>query len=107
MSEWTQQEVDQMIQKISVKAATDKDFRQLALTNPNEAIKQVAGKEVPEGYTIKMIENAPGVDQTFVLPDYQDDVLSDNEVDQVDGGGQGEGTHWHKGGARHQKWLPC
>lgn len=86
MSTWTQQDVKQTLQKIAEKSATDQAFRQLALEHPNEAIKQVADKEVPDGYTIKMIENAPGVDQTFVLPNFQSDKLSDKELDQVSGG---------------------
>ncbi len=86
MNTWTQQEVTAAVQKISEKAATDKDFRKLALDNPSEAIKNVTGKEVPDGYSIKMIENDSGVDQTFVLPDFQTEELSDDDLDKVAGG---------------------
>ncbi len=86
MNQWTQEEIDATYQKIQAKAATDKDFRQKVLSNPKEAIKEVSGKEVPEDIKLNVIENEPGVDQTFVLPDFVGEELSDEQLDNVAGG---------------------
>ena len=88
MSDWTQDEVNKAIELIGKKASTDADFRKLALTNPNEAVKKVMNKDVPSGYKLKIIENAAGVDQTFVLPNIQSEELSDADLDAVAGGGK-------------------
>jgi hypothetical protein len=86
MSDWTQQEVDKAIELVGKKASIDADFRKLALTNPNEAIKKVMNKEVPSGFKLKIIENVPGIDQTYVLPNMQTEELSDADLDAVAGG---------------------
>ena len=86
MAQWTQVEVNAAIAKVGAKAATDKAFRQLVLTNPNGAIKQVTGMDVPAGFKLKVIENAPGVDQTYVLPDFKSDELSEADLEKVAGG---------------------
>lgn len=86
MAIWTQVEVQQAVQKVGEKAASDQKFRQLVLADAKEAIKQVMGKEVPENLTLKMIEADPAADMTFVLPPLQTDELSDQELDQVAGG---------------------
>src|SRR4030042_6517992 len=86
MSDWTQEEVNKAIDLIGKKASTDSDFRKLALSKPNDAVKKVMNKEVPSGFKMKIIENAPGVDQTYVLPNFQSEELSDADLDAVAGG---------------------
>ena len=83
---WTEKEINEAIEVVSKKAATDKEFRKLCLENPNEAVKQVYGKEIPEEFKIKIIENEPGYDETFVLPDFIGGELSDDDLDKVAGG---------------------
>ena len=73
MSEWTQDDMIQALEAVREKAATDKEFRKLCLENPGEAISQVAGKKLPDGINIKLVENEPGVGRTFVLPDREDE----------------------------------
>lgn len=86
MHEWTQEQVNNAIAKVGTKAATDKAFRELVLHNPNEAIKKTVGMELPAGFTIKVIENAPGIDQTYVLPDFRGGELSEADLEKVAGG---------------------
>ncbi len=86
MSQWTQQEIDATFKKIQAKAATDKDFRQKVLSDPNAAIKEISGKDVPTDIKLNVIENKPGVDQTFVLPDFVGEELTDEQLDDVAGG---------------------
>lgn len=86
MSTWTQQEVNQAIEKVKELSVKDAAFRKLCLENPNEAIKKVTGKDVPEGIVIKFIENVDA-HATIVLPDAAAGELSDAALDSVTGGG--------------------
>ncbi|MFW5781815.1 MAG: NHLP leader peptide family RiPP precursor [Candidatus Muiribacteriaceae bacterium] len=86
MSNWTPEEVQSTIDKIKSKAATDKEFRKEVLADPKKVIKEVSGKEVPEDFRLKVIENDPGVDDTFVLPNFVGEELSDEQLDDVAGG---------------------
>ena len=88
MSTWTQEEMEHALQKIVAKAATDQDFRQLALTNPQEAIKQLTGQDAPADFPRDMIEQTLGGEQSVGRPDVQTDELSDDELDQVAGAGK-------------------
>lgn len=93
MSEWTEQEIKDVLDEINKKACTEKDFRKLVLNDPAEAIKQVSGKEVPAGLKIKVIENESGIDHTHVLPDFVSDEISNDELENVAGGhSRGVGT---------------
>lgn len=83
---WTQQDIQQAIASVSAKAAADQAFRALAVNNPREAIRQATGKDVPEIYTLKLVEADPNADLTLVVPPLQTDELSDHELDQVAGG---------------------
>lgn len=83
---WNQKEVKEAIEKVGKMASTDVAFRKLCLTEPERAIKKATGKEVPTGYRVRLIENAPGVDSTFVLPDMIKAELSEDELDRVAGG---------------------
>ncbi|MCK9224622.1 MAG: NHLP leader peptide family RiPP precursor [Candidatus Muirbacterium halophilum] len=83
---WTEQEVKATIEKIQAKASTDKKFREKVLSNPEQAIKEISGKDIPEDFKIKIVENAKGIDQTYVLPDFIGEELTDEDLDNVAGG---------------------
>ncbi len=86
MVEWTQEEIEQVIEKVKELSVKDSAFRKLCLENPNEAIKKAAGKEIPAGIVIKFIENV-GAHMTIVLPDAPaSGELSDNDLESVAGG---------------------
>jgi hypothetical protein len=89
---WTQDEVENAFVELKKKATTDEDFRKLILTDPKSAIKQVTGKDVPEGFKIKVIESDPAYHMTFVLPRMLSTDLSDEELDRVAGGLCGRDT---------------
>jgi hypothetical protein len=86
MSTLTQKEIETAIQKVQTKAAMDLEFRKEILSDPKAAIKSVTGIDVPAGFNIKIIENESGVDQTYVLPDFQGEELGDEDLDKVAGG---------------------
>jgi len=82
---WTEEKINQVITEIKKKASEDESFRKLCLDNPNEAIKQISGMEVPEGVKINMIENDPEVAHTIVLPP-EPSIIKDEELDKIAGG---------------------
>ncbi|MDY0092664.1 MAG: NHLP leader peptide family RiPP precursor [Candidatus Vecturithrix sp.] len=86
MATWTEAEVQQVVKDVTTKATTDQQFRKALMANPRAVIKEVAGKEVPEGFNLKLIEADPGADLTVVIPPLETDELSDQELDQVAGG---------------------
>lgn len=86
MQKWTEQDISSAVKKISEKASNDKVFRELCLKDPHRAVKIITGRDIPRGFVIRIVENDPGVDQTFVLPDLYSSELSDDELDKVAGG---------------------
>ena len=97
MASWTQQEINDAYKKIMDKTAKDPEFRKLALENPKKAFSEVSGKEVPENINIRFIENEPGIDQTFVLPNKITEELSDDELDKISGGFSSWGVYGSTG----------
>ncbi len=84
---WTEEKINQTITDVKKRAAEDEAFRKLCLDNPDEAIKQISGMEVPEGVKINIIENDTGVDHTIILPPKESE-MSKQELDSVAGGGR-------------------
>ncbi len=84
----TTQEAEQAIAQIVKRAQTDSKFRQLCLNDPNAAAHEATGKDLPDGFTLRFVENQ-GADLTVVLLDIIDAnaELSDVELEQVAGGG--------------------
>lgn len=83
---WTQDEVDRVLIEAKKRAITDKAFRELLVSSPHRAVEQISGKCVPAGLKIKVLENDPNYDLTFVLPRYVGDELSSGELKRVAGG---------------------
>lgn len=85
---WNQEEIKKAFETISKKAMTDKSFRELCLKDAAKAIKEATGKDLPDGYKVKFVENQ-GANATFVLPNFKSNAaeLNDNELDAVAGGG--------------------
>ncbi|MFT9847136.1 NHLP leader peptide family RiPP precursor [Aneurinibacillus sp. REN35] len=84
---WNMEKVEEALKVIKQKAAADAAFRTLCLSNPEEAVKQATGLEVPEGFKLQIVENA-GANLTVVLPDLQagEGELDESELTQVSGG---------------------
>ncbi|MBW4534280.1 MAG: NHLP leader peptide family RiPP precursor [Pleurocapsa minor HA4230-MV1] len=83
----TSLEAEQAIEQIIKRAQTNIQFRQLCLDNPNRAAQEVTGKDIPEGFTLRFVDNQ-GADLTVVLPDSVDAEaeLAEQELEQVAGG---------------------
>ncbi|WP_027087441.1 NHLP leader peptide family RiPP precursor [Cohnella panacarvi] len=80
-------QVAKAIEAITSKAATDRQFRSLILSNPHEAVKQATGIELPDYFKLQVVEN-DGAHYTLVLPDaaVEDEELSESELQKVVGG---------------------
>ena len=86
MSNWTAEEANNVINKIMVKSATDKNFREKALKNISAVVKEMTGKDLPEGFNVDVIENRKGVMRTIVLPEFAGEDISEEALDAVSGG---------------------
>lgn len=84
---WTNEQIDEAMEKIAERASTDSAFRELCFSNPHEAIKAATGQVVPESFKIRFIGNE-GAHATYVLPDFKEsaDQLTDTDLDAVAGG---------------------
>ncbi|MFT9846639.1 NHLP leader peptide family RiPP precursor [Aneurinibacillus sp. REN35] len=85
--EWNNEKLDQAIIQFQEKASTDAEFRKLALRNPSNAVKQVVGLDLPEGFKLQIVDNA-GAHLTVVLPDLKKNEyeLDETELQNVAGG---------------------
>lgn len=85
MGEWTKEEMGKVLLDLKKKAMQDAAFRELALTDAAAAIKEIAGKDLPNGMKLKFVENDRG-HMTIVLPDLAAGEMSEEDLDQVAGG---------------------
>lgn len=98
----TKIEIDEVLQKINLKAQTDKQFRKLCLTNPREAINHISGRNTPEGFVVQFIENK-GAHYTHLLPDFIDE-LYELELNYFAGGIRGIKECARCGGTEETIW---
>lgn len=87
MSATPQQQIDDAIQAVFAKAATDPVFRKLCVSNPRVAIKQAVGIDSPEWLKVKFVDGADA-DLTFVIPKpaSASGELKDEDLERVSGG---------------------
>jgi hypothetical protein len=80
------QKAQEAIEQLLSRSATDGEFRQKLLTDPRAAVAEFSGREVPEGFNVRFIENT--ADATIVLPDLVDASaeLSEADLEAVAGG---------------------
>ncbi len=79
-------EANQKMQEILSRSATDRGFRHKLLTDPRGAFSEATGREIPEPFNVRFIENKAGA--TVVLPDPIDPEveMSDQDLEAVAGG---------------------
>lgn len=83
---WTQNEMEALYKEMQKKAMLDENFRKELLQDANAALEKLAGKKLPEGCNIKVVENDPAYTATFVLPDLISEELTADEMDGAAGG---------------------
>lgn len=86
MLNFSNEEIQKAYKEIRKRAVIDKGFRELLIKNPNLAIKQVTGKELPSEFKIKIIESDPNYNMTFVLPEMVTEKISDEELEGIAAG---------------------
>lgn len=83
-NDWNYQQVEDFLQQLLVRSASDLDFRRQLLTDPQAAIEAHLGRPLNGSLDVRFIENT--VDATIVLPDVELRALSDDELETVSGG---------------------
>jgi len=93
VSEWTNEEIERVVKEAIGRGQTDKEFRELALKDPDAALMKVAGRAVPEGIKVKFFDGSDA-HITIVLPEMAsvDGELSDTQLEQVAGGARCAGS---------------
>ena len=86
---WTEEEVQKAFEEVRKRAAVDELFRKKLLENPNKAISELLGKEVPDSFKIKVIESDPNYHLTVLIPPPVKGDLSEEDLDKVAGGACG------------------
>lgn len=84
---WTQKEMEELYREMQKKAMVDEGFRKELLADADAALEKLAGKKLPQGCKIKVIENDPSYTATFVLPDMISEELTPDEMDGTAGAG--------------------
>lgn len=84
--DWTEQEMNEVYLEVQKRAVTDQDYRDELLRDPNAAIESLTGKRLPQGFSVKVVENEPGYAATFVLPDLLAEEIEDDGLETVAGG---------------------
>ena len=83
---WTKEAMEKAYQQVVKKAVTDEAYRKELLADPGKAIEKVSGEKVPADVKIKIVEQDPAYQATFVLPPMVKEDISDAELDAVAGG---------------------
>ncbi|MER2151815.1 MAG: hypothetical protein ABS900_09390, partial [Candidatus Limivicinus sp.] len=84
--EWTQQKLEELYQATVKKATVDAEYRERLKKDARSAMAELAGCELPEGFSLKFIEKDPSYANTFVLPDFKGDELDMSDLKDVGGG---------------------
>lgn len=86
MSNWNPETINQAIELFKQRTAIDEEFRALALKDAAQAVRELTGSDVPEGYGIR-VQEGPGSELNIVLMDLEaDDALDESELELVTGG---------------------
>ncbi|MBO4267415.1 MAG: NHLP leader peptide family RiPP precursor [Lachnospiraceae bacterium] len=86
MERWTQEEMDSIYKNLMQKAVTDEAFRKELVADPNAAISKATGKSIPADYRIRIIEDDPSYQSTFLLPPFAGEDLSEDDLKSIAGG---------------------
>ena len=84
----------ELMNSILSRSVSDREFRQLLLTDPKTAIRKTFGIRVPDNFSLRFIEKPPDLAALIVLPDpVTTGELSDSELESV-GGGTSNSDDW-------------
>ncbi len=86
------QEQQQAMGKIIAKAWADEAYKLRLITHPADILKE-EGLPVPEGITVKVVENTPTLFHV-ILPQNPDGELTDAQLDGAAGGGYTNNSYY-------------
>lgn len=75
-----QDELKRLLVRMLHKSAISSEFRQELLADTDAALEKLAGKKLPEGFRLKVVEPDPAYTATIVLPDLEPDASEDNNA---------------------------
>ena len=88
--EWTQEQLENLYQEVNRRVADDPEFRAKMQDDPKAAVEIIAGRDLPDNVSLKVIEKDGNYAATFVVPDFvQGEItreLSVEEMKQVSAG---------------------
>ena len=84
---WTEEKINEVYEEVMRAAVTDEEFRAALIAEPTVAIEKLTGEKLPEGFKLKVLEEDADSDMTILLPPMLDDELTDEDMEQVAGGG--------------------
>ncbi|MBR3175381.1 MAG: hypothetical protein IKF55_05920 [Oscillospiraceae bacterium] len=83
---WTQEELEELYQKINKALAEDPAFREKMRKDARAAAEELAGRPLEEGFRLNYIEQDAGYGDTYVLPDFVGEELDSRELGVIAGG---------------------
>ena len=86
MEKWTQEELEELYAKITEKVKKDREFRKELKARPKEVIEKLAGRELPEGFNVQLIEKRGNAEKEFGVPDFSGSEMDLSELKKVSGG---------------------
>ncbi|MDR1473259.1 MAG: NHLP leader peptide family RiPP precursor [Lactobacillales bacterium] len=86
---WSEEKLNEVYALVMQKTTTDEEFRQDLINDVNKTIEKLTGEKLPEGMNLKVIENDPNYNATFVLPNLSTGEMDLDALDDVAGGVSG------------------
>ncbi|MDR0614865.1 MAG: NHLP leader peptide family RiPP precursor [Lactobacillales bacterium] len=86
---WSEEKINEIYARVMQKATIDEEFRQDLMKDVNATIEKLIGEKLPEGVNLKIIENDPNYNATFVLPNLSTGEMDLDALDDVAGGVSG------------------
>ena len=86
---WTQKELEELYRKANEKGKKDPDFCKKLETDARGALEELAGKSLPEGFQLKMVDGDSKYASAYMVPDFSGNELDLSALRSV-AGGEGE-----------------
>ncbi len=80
---WTQKELEELYQKANEKAISDPEFRKAVLADAKSALTELAGRELPEGFSLELVENDNSYASAYLAPNFTGDEIDLSELRSV------------------------
>ena len=77
---WTQKELEELYQKANEKAISDMEFRKAVLADARGALTELAGRELPEGFSLELVESDHSYASAYLTPNFTGDEIDLSEL---------------------------